>query len=406
MQTVEALIIGAGPAGGQCARELSKAGRKVLLVERHKNFMVNNFSSAGAPLEILDNFALPARTVGTFWQNLVISTSHNKHVWQASRPIGVILDFMELRTFLANETVTHGGEVWMGWTYQDHETRNGDLFVSLKNERGTIATFLTNVLVDATGSERAVLAKQPPRGRQSILGRAIEYLVDVDPPTYQTYANSLSFFLGLKWMPQGYGWIFPMKSNHLKVGVGRNFIHDHFVPYEASFQFYLEQLMQECLKAKDWPILDRHGKTISYTYHQDDPHFNQRVIAIGDAISTVNPLAFEGIRHGMMSGRIAAKHILAFLGNGRSGFKAYPSEMQRYFGIKWRTCEFLTKKIYREVDDEKVDTMLIALKRLSFDEMTDLVFRYRLGKMVKFYVGYLFLIIKQTIKNVCIDSRK
>jgi len=50
MQEFDVVVIGAGPAGGQTARSLAKKGVKVLLVEKYKDFSLNNFSSAGTLL--------------------------------------------------------------------------------------------------------------------------------------------------------------------------------------------------------------------------------------------------------------------------------------------------------------------------------------------------------------------
>ena len=36
MKRFDVVIIGAGPAGGQCARKLTQAGQQVLLVEQHE----------------------------------------------------------------------------------------------------------------------------------------------------------------------------------------------------------------------------------------------------------------------------------------------------------------------------------------------------------------------------------
>jgi len=43
----DAIIVGAGLAGGQCARELSKKGRKVLIIEKSPGIGRPDFSSGG-----------------------------------------------------------------------------------------------------------------------------------------------------------------------------------------------------------------------------------------------------------------------------------------------------------------------------------------------------------------------
>ncbi len=46
----------------------------------------------------------------------------------------------------------------------------------------------------------------------------IEYLIAVPEVDYQKYQDNLVFFLGHKWSPKGYSWIFPMDNQQLKIG--------------------------------------------------------------------------------------------------------------------------------------------------------------------------------------------
>ena len=40
-------------------------------------------------------------------------------------------------------------------------------------------------------------------------GTGIEYLIEVEPEIYNKYSGDLILFVGDKWMPKGYSWIFP-----------------------------------------------------------------------------------------------------------------------------------------------------------------------------------------------------
>jgi len=400
MQQYDAVVIGAGPAGGVCARELSAAARKVLLVERAKDFAANDFSSGGSTLESLRTFDLPESVVGAFCKKIRIASSDDQHLWQSEQPLAIVFNFQKLRTFLADKTIKNGSDLKLGWSYQGHEEKEGVTVVALK-KAGTriLEYFETKVLVDATGSDRKVLAGGAPLGQKAIVGRGIEFLVEVPEAVYRTHADCLSFFIGQKWMPQGYAWIFPMEQNRLKVGVGRNYPNEQVVPYEKAFRFYLDHLMTEELRTDDITILDQHGKTLSYTSHQRDLYWKKNVIAIGDAVSTVNPLTFEGIRHAMMSGRIAAAQVNALLDKEIRHFGNYKSEMRRVSGLKWIVSEQLTRKIYREADDKKVNLMLMALKSFSLEDLLGLVFYYRLKSALKFYIAYTGALIKSILKG-------
>jgi flavin-dependent dehydrogenase len=113
----DVVIVGGGPAGGQCARELSQKGIKVLLVERYKSFEENNFSSAGMTLDPLTEFNLPDSVVGSYWKNFVIQCTKDEYRWDAQENKGAVLDFGKLRQFLADESIKFGGEVLMGCRY-------------------------------------------------------------------------------------------------------------------------------------------------------------------------------------------------------------------------------------------------------------------------------------------------
>jgi len=388
MQSYDAVIVGAGPAGGQCARQLALSGKKVLVLEKSKDFTINNYSSGGAPLSIMEAYALPQHIVSTYWDKLALRTTREMHHWTSGKPVGVILDFKQLRHFLTEEASKHAGEIRLGCTFINHTQGNGYTLVHLQQQGKRAHEIVqTRVLVDATGSERDVLSQKAYDKSKALASTGIEYHVEVDDFIYQRYAETLSFFLGHRWMPQGYAWIFPVKKNILKVGIIRYFLHEQIVPHDLSMRNYLDHLMLQCFGSLNLPIHDKHGKTLYYTYKQKDLHYNNNIIAIGDAVSTLNPLAAEGIRHAMESGNIAAKHIIAYLEN-REYFDRYPSDLQQYYGLKWRLSEILMNRIYREKNDRKLDLMLRAFKFFSFNEIIDLGFNYKWHKALKFYMAY------------------
>lgn len=119
----DVVIIGAGPAGGQCARELATKGKKVLLVEKAKDFAINNYSSGGAPAELIKDYALPQSIVGSLWHKIALHTSTRRHEWEDSSYGGVVLDFMKLRAFLSEQVAAHGSDVILDQAYHHHEEK-------------------------------------------------------------------------------------------------------------------------------------------------------------------------------------------------------------------------------------------------------------------------------------------
>ena len=114
------VVIGAGLAWCQCARSLAQLGYKILLVEQHKTFEKNDFSSAATPQKTLEKFKLPETVVGSYWQKISIITTNINHTWVSPKTLGAVLNFAKLREFLAAEVESYNGKVWMGYPYTRH----------------------------------------------------------------------------------------------------------------------------------------------------------------------------------------------------------------------------------------------------------------------------------------------
>lgn len=371
----DVVVVGAGPAGGECARQLASSGYATLLIERAPSFTANPFSTAGAPLSILDQFHLPTELVGSYWHTLRFLSDEREQAWHSPTPGGVVLDFARLRSFLAQEVERAGGELRLATAYKSHRiTSTG---VELTTSHGPIEARL---VVDATGSERRLLA-HPSKG---IEATGLELLVEVDELSYGRWGDALNFFMG-KVVPRGYGWIFPMELGRLKVGIGRYYPHEQ----RASYTGQLKQLLERATEGRGWREVERHGKTLRYTLGRKDPHLQGPILAIGDAISTANPLAFEGIRHAMKSGQIAASCIDRHFRGERGALHKFAPQMRRYCGLSWRATEWLTQKIYRCDRSDQIDALLDKLAPLTYQELYDLCFHYRWRPIIRFLISIL-----------------
>lgn len=394
---VDVVVIGAGPAGGQCARDLAKAGKTVLIVERSRDFSVNNYSSGGAPSSIMDEFDLPTSIVSTLWSQLSLSSAHYSQKWHSPSPLGVVLDFGELRAFLAKDAARHGARLLLHTSYLSHRpTNDGHYIVTLRCLKSrSVHEYRAKLLVDATGSERQVLAGKSYDTTTAIQGTGIEYLIRVPSSLYDRYRETLSFYVGIKWMPQGYGWIFPATASYLKIGVIRCLADRNVIPSEKSYQHYLNKLMAANLDGMDATtatIVDKHGKTIYYTPSHGDKLYHSSILAVGDAISTVNPLAYEGIRHAMFSGRAAAQTI-SLLEQGTS-LTSYETAMRRYRSFKWKLAEKIMQKVFTLPREEDYDLLVRTFRDFTAEEIVEFGFDYKLTKIVKCYWRYLRLLFK------------
>ncbi len=389
MEAFDVLIIGAGPAGGHCARQLAKVGVKTLLIERYKDFSVNSFSSAGTPNETLEKYDLPESIVGSFWNQLKIVTSNQAGVWTSETIQGSVLDFEKLRSFLATEAQQSGATLWMNCLYVSHEMVDGKSIVSLRRDRTDIQV-TAKVLVDATGPNRSVMYDHLNDQPDLITGTGVEFLIEVDDESYKIHANALTFFLGYKWMPKGYSWIFPMDNNRLKVGAGIVNLEHEFVKEMQPLKHYIQLIIDDYIKPKSYQIVERHGGTVRYSLGLKDTYVKGNVIAIGDAVSTINFLGGEGIRHAMQSADISTRYIYDYLAGKNLTFDGYQKDMHQVFLKDWSVSEKLGLKKYLADSDQLVDKVVNYLKPLKLEDVVDILFYYKFEKASKGLGAYLW----------------
>lgn len=401
LKSFDIVIVGAGPAGGHCARILAKSGHKVLLAEQNDNFNKNDFSSAATPLETLSKFNLPESVIGSFWHKLTIETSKVSQSWESPESLGVVLNFAKFRAFLVSEAERFGGEVWLGYRYTGHSQAKGETTVEFKQlSDGKLIKVSTKVLVDATGFARAIMYEKEKDKPYFLSGSGIEYLIEVEPEVYNKYSGDLIFFFGDKWMPEGYSWIFPMEPNRLKVGAGRIFLDQKTVRHLSPLKKYIDLLIDEYLKSKNYKVIDKHGSTLRYSRGLKDIYCKDNIIAIGDSVSTINLLGGEGIRHGMGGAEIAGKYIQSYLEGKISDFRDYETEMHRKFDKKWNISESLAvRKYIDDVNDELTDKVISYLKYMKTEDVMDILFYYKFEKISRGLGGYLQRKIKGWIKQ-------
>ena len=388
MPEFEVVIVGAGPAGCHCARLLAKSGYQVLLIEQCENFYQNNFSSAATPLETLTTFDLPENVVASFWQNLTIITSNVKQSWTSQTTLGAVFDFAKLREFLAQEVELNGGKVWLGHRYIKYWQEDNKTLVLIKPKNSEQISVLTKVLVDATGYARAVMYEKKSDKPEFLKGTGIEYLIEVNEQDYQKYSNSLIFFMGYKWIPKGYSWIFPMNDNQLKVGSAWLDRPHKLIERVNPLKDYINLILTDYLKLDNYKILDVHGSILEYSIGLNDLYYRENVIAIGDAVSTVNLLGGEGIRHGMKGAEIADKYIQDYLQGRIKNFQFYQKEMHRDFAYKWNLSDQISRRVYLEYPDEEIDRKVFYLKYLITEEIIDILFNYKFEKVTQLLKRY------------------
>ena len=383
----EVFIVGAGPAGAELARLLARAGVAVLLVDQLSDLGQAAFSSAALPLESLDRYSLPAQVVASRWsQWQLFGPDGRPRLWSAQQPLGAVLDFGSLRQWLVEQAQSWGAQLHLGWRALGCEQESdGSWITQLRDRSGRVNRCRSTWLIDASGQARVLLG-EPSSNDPLVCGVGVEWLLQVEERIWSFWSDRLSFWLGSDWVPQGYGWLFPMQPGVLKVGICRLEDPSRRQPPLAPL---LQRLISRLpgLEAGEWRVLDRHGGRIRSSIRRREPHQRGRLIGLGDAVSTANLLGGEGIRHALCSSRVLAPLLLEAMRSPRrqarqhDPLQHYPDQLRQALGPRWSLSGRLARRtwlgLHHQQADQRLERLLDGLEGESAETLAALLFDYR-----------------------------
>ncbi|MBI2122001.1 MAG: NAD(P)/FAD-dependent oxidoreductase [Candidatus Sungbacteria bacterium] len=391
---LDAIIIGAGPAGGSAARELAKRGKKVLLIEQSHEIGEPNYSTAGTPKETVEDFDLPSDILSSSWNKIMLATPRTQAVWSFPETMGYVLDFAGLKKFLAKDAAENGAEILVGTSVKEFIDA-GEKMIGVRYH-GVFGDgeALADVIIDATGHhEFSNTLLKLNRIQSGSLAQAMEYLMT--NPRAQL-KDTLATFWGSEYAPHGYAWSFPMDNGkEAKVGICQYSYDEN----KGDLKNSLERFVDSLPYFKEMEPIEIHAGAA----HVDGGvacHIFKNVMLIGDAAHQINPLGGEGIRHSLRAGRIAADAIARSLENGvcdQSMLKqTYESEWKKEFGRAWRLSYILSGILYN-LEDELLDKLVKVIERILPQDMFEIGFHYDYSRAMK-YPGLISL-LPSAIKN-------
>ncbi|MFU8868434.1 NAD(P)/FAD-dependent oxidoreductase [Natronococcus sp.] len=374
MVEFDVVVAGAGPAGLQFARELGRRStHSVVVLERNDELADNDKSTGGTFRQVIEGYDIPDRVVMDSSPDVVFEGPEARS--RLAIP-NYVLDFPAFVEYLGEDARKHGVEIVTGTRVSEPITEGGVVTGVRARRGGDSAEYYGELVVDATGPAGALtseLGMWDPDAAQRGIGKEYQVTGSFD-------RDSMLFRFDHEYAPGGYAWVFPGGDGVFKVGVcWVNDFHERHVPPDGGG---IDEYVQRWIESDDrWTVDEveavHAGEVVS------DNSINDRagdgIVAVGDSVSSVNPLFGEGIRPGMESAEMAADVAIEALARGatsRETLLEYEKRWNREKGPKWKVQRVVGELLY-DFDADQQNRFVRNIDRLS-DEQADRLQRYEL----------------------------
>jgi geranylgeranyl reductase family protein len=313
VERFDAIVVGAGPAGSTAAFRLSRAGARVLLLDRER-FPRDKPCGGG-----LTYRAVRQLPVGV--EPVVEDTVHrfelgfrygSRFERRSSEPLVLMTQRRRLDAHLAEQAAAAGADF-----------RDGTRATALELDEtgGTVrfdgAAAAAPVVIGADGVNGLTARSLELAGGRSY-GVALEGNVS-HVHAREGYRGRAVVELGA--VPGGYAWVFP-KGDHVNVGVGGwesegPRLREHLE--RACTEYGLPEERLESLRGYRLPMRSAGARAR-----------RGRALLVGDAAGLVDPLSGDGIYEALVSSRLAAESGLELLSGG--SLEAYEPRLEEALG--------------------------------------------------------------------------
>ena len=320
MEQFDVVIIGAGLAGLQCARLLSRSGLKVLLADRKANLSHSIHTTGIFVRRTLEDFAIPEDCLGPPVRNVTLYSPSRRSLTISSAKDEFRVGRMGMLYQRFLEQSLENGVEWVPATrYADLSTLKNQLVIRLDTNQSS-RWIKARYIVGADGANSRV-------GRDLRLDQNREWIVGVED-VYKAVTPKgqprLHCFLDRKLAPGYLAWIAD-DGEEVHVGVGG--YPARFDPVSALELF--SKSIGDVLDLNSYKWLERRGGRIPVGGVLRRIASKQGLL-VGDAAGAVSPLTAGGLDPCMRLSTLAAQVIRNYLATDD------PATLEAYSGKLFR----------------------------------------------------------------------
>jgi digeranylgeranylglycerophospholipid reductase len=341
--SADVVIVGAGPAGSCCARELALRGFKTLLLEEHETVADKVLCTGIIGINAFQEFPLPSETiVGPLGGMKVMSRYGTQLPYTPLQPIAYIVDKGAFNLALAAQATAAGALLYTATRAHDLIIDDQGVHLNATAAGGRPLRFHAPMAVLACGVHYQLTKKLG-------LGQPREFLQGAQTEVPWTLTPCTEVHLNKELSPEAFAWIVPVHNGYTRVGV--------MCAQDAlgALRRFLDPLAPQW---RERPDIHLGSKPISQIPLRRT--YTERVLVIGEAAGQVKATTGGGIYYGLLAARLAAETVsTAFVTGCFSAEQlcAYERAWKSLLGSEL-TLGLSFRKFYGWLGDRQTDVLL------------------------------------------------
>jgi digeranylgeranylglycerophospholipid reductase len=354
MTVLDALVVGAGPAGSTVALELAKRGHAVRVVEEHPKVGFPVQCAGLVSSRVLEMAQPPSSIVRKPVQGAtVVGPSGGAVVFKASEARAFVIDRGALDVHLADRAARAGAVFSTAMRFDGTSPpHDGTVAVRLTAADGSHEEVRTRLVVGADGVASAV-------ARAFRLRRPVEILpaFEAEFPESPGDPDQVEVYLGREICPGLFGWWIPDGTGGARVGVA-------VTPGPVTARAYYDRLVAVVGRRFGAPLRNPVNFLVSGIPIGTVPRTaTAHALLVGDAAAQVKPLSGGGIYTGMRCAQLAAEVAHEALQKndlGAASLERYDRAWRAELGTEFARALYLRRVLLR-LSDADLDRVVAAL---------------------------------------------
>jgi digeranylgeranylglycerophospholipid reductase len=350
----DVVVIGGGPAGSCCARELALRGFHTLLLEEHETVAAKVLCTGIIGINAFEEFPLPWESVvGTLGRMKAISRYGTELPYTPPQPIAYIVDKGAFNSALATQATDAGALLYTS-------TRACDL--AIDDDGVHLRALVGGKQPLRVHAQLAVLACGVHYHLTKALGLGIpcEFLQGAQVEVPQTLTEWTEVHLNKTFSREAFAWLVPLQSGYTRVGLmcARN--------ARGALQRFLDTIAPQW---REWGDIQIATKPIAQMPLRQS--YAERVLVIGEAAGQVKATTGGGIYYGLLAARLAAETISQAFATG-----CFAAPTLQGYERAWRSLladelalGLSFRKLYSWIGDRRMDGILHYIARNGLKDL-------------------------------------